>query len=35
MSIEENKKIAEADVGYLESGKVEEQLSFYDDNPTI
>lgn len=35
MSIEENKKIAEADVQYLESGKVEEQLSYYDDNPTI
>ena len=35
MSVEENKKIAEADVRYLESGKVEEQLSYYDDNPTI
>ncbi len=35
MGVEENKRIAEADVRYLESGKVEEQLSYYDDNPTV
>jgi hypothetical protein len=33
MSLEENKKIAEADVWYSESGEIEEKLSYYDDNP--
>ena len=35
MSVEENKRIAEADVLCVGSETLEEKLSYYDDNPTV